>query len=84
MFELQKSGTNIDICRTLIAKPAIANGTWNNAQFVNQNDLSAAFSQAYNNMGWFAGYANLNMETDKTGTFVKGVLSNLSDQCIRS
>lgn len=74
----------IDICRTLVAKPAINNGTWNNQQFVTQNNLDSAFSQAYSVMGWFGGYANLNMDTDKAGTFVKGVLTNLRDQCIRN
>lgn len=78
-----KSGTNIDICRTIVAKPATNNATWNSQQFMSQNEISSAFNQAFNKMGWFGGYANLNIETDKSGTFIKGILSNIMDQCIK-
>lgn len=61
MFELlARSDIYIDICRTLVAKPADQSATWSYMQFINSNDLNTAFGQAYNKVGWFAGFANLN------------------------
>jgi hypothetical protein len=48
-----------------------------------QYDLNAAFSSAYDQLGWFAGYANLNYETDQNGSFANTALTNLRVQCER-
>lgn len=74
----------MDICRTLIAKPAEQTGTWNYQQFMTSSDLNYAFLQANTKQGWFAGYANLHFESDKNGAFVNQVLSGLRDQCTRN
>lgn len=54
--QLLKSKTvGIDLCRTVIAKPA--NGRVNN--YIGASILSSAFQRARNELGWFGGYANL-------------------------
>lgn len=44
----------------MIAKPVDASGSWNYMQFLRDDDLGAAFLQAYDRLGWFGGFANLN------------------------
>ena len=75
---LQSPTVGIDLCRTVIAKPA--SGATNG--FLDANTLSAAFSRARSDFGWFGGYANLNLASDQLGQFQKQVLSSLRQDCM--
>jgi hypothetical protein len=85
VFELnRKDNIYIDACRTIIAKPSDPQGSINSTEYMNSSALSNAFLQAYKNYGWFAGYANLNMETDPNSTFTDNVLNDIRTECLRS
>jgi hypothetical protein len=85
IFELiKRENIYIDVCRTLIAKPSDPQSCINSTEYVSPSILGNAFLQAYNNFGWFGGYANLNFETDKNAAFTDTVLSGIRIECIRS
>jgi len=44
LWEMQRNSTiKIDICKTIIAKPSSASGTWNSDSFVPQSNLGTMF-----------------------------------------
>lgn len=69
---------SIDLCRTLIAKPANPNMD----SFISAADLSAAFINAQRNLGWFGGYANLDFEADPNSSFQAQVLRQVRLNCM--
>ncbi len=52
---LKSSTVGINLCRTLIAKPPSSKIQG----YVDSSVLDSAFGSAFNNFGWFGGYANL-------------------------
>ena len=67
----------------MIAKPTSTSGTWNPNQFIGQSSMKGGIMQAYNNYGWFGGYANLDFAADSNQFFVNEILGELRVQCIR-
>ena len=66
----------MDICRTLIAKPITQIKLRNPTQYANSTNLQSQFTQAFNEMGWFGGYANLEHGADREN-FVDKVLGTI-------
>lgn len=74
----------MDICKTLVAKPATISGTWNTDSFLNALSLGGMFDQARNQYSWFGGYANLDFGSDANGDFQLAVLNTLRNYCNRA
>jgi hypothetical protein len=72
----------IDLCRTLIAKPAMATPTQMRNSFIDALTLQSGFDKISDSIGWFGGYANLDLETDRTGQFQSTVLQNMRSDCL--
>ncbi len=73
----------MDICKTVIAKPAIISGTWTRDAFLSSNALGGFFDKARTSFSWFGGYANLDLSSDLTGNYQLAVLSSLRTYCNR-
>jgi hypothetical protein len=77
--QLLKSKTvGVDLCRTLIAKPA----SFRLGSFMAAGALGAAFDQARSQLGWFGGFANLDFEADSSGAFQQQAMQSLRQQCL--
>jgi hypothetical protein len=84
LFELLKnSNIKMDICKTVIAKPPIPSSTFNQDTFINSNSLGTLFSQAFSQVGWFGGYANLDFGGDSSGQFQLATLNAIRSSCNR-
>lgn len=70
----------MDMCRTLIAKQTGSNSINSNG-YVDSNTLASAFIQAYQNIGWFGGFANLDFEGDSSTKFEQTVLDQIRLNC---
>lgn len=75
---LASKTVSIDLCRTLIAKPA----TSAIDSFISATDLAAAFVNAQSTLGWFGGYANLDFEADASSNFQAQVLRQVRSNCM--
>lgn len=81
---MSRPGIYIDICRTFVAKSPDTRAYWNTREYMDQSDLANAYTSAYTKIGWFGGYANLNIETDINGAFANAVLNSTRLQCLRT
>ena len=78
-FQLLKSKTvGINLCRTIIAKPVSSI----DQSYMSASLLSSAFTRAKTDMGWFAGFANLDFQSDSQGLFQQQVLQPLRFECL--
>jgi hypothetical protein len=80
---MKNSTIKIDICKTVIAKPALLSSTFNQDTYINSNNLGSYFSQAFSQVGWFGGYANLDFAADSLGNFQLATLNAIRSSCNR-
>jgi hypothetical protein len=73
----------MDICKTVVAKPALSSGTWNSNAFLQANTLGSILGQAMTNFSWFGGYANLDFGADPLSQYQLAALNTIRTYCNR-
>lgn len=73
----------MDICKTVVAKPALITSTFNQNTFIDSSNLGNYFYQAINAVGWFGGYGNLDFGSDPLGNFQLATLNTIRTSCNR-
>jgi hypothetical protein len=80
---LKNQDIKIDACKTVISKPVNGQINLSKNQWVSSANLAEYYFMAYNQNGWFGGYANLDFQADTNYSFQEAVLKKTRDACFR-
>lgn len=68
----------------VVGKPSSPSDGYAENFYVGSDILSASFTQAYSELGWYGGYANNQYYHDKNGTFAEAAVNSLKNLCSTS